>query len=208
MTIDFEALKSTPFYKLGRVLYDPESDSIIESPMCFYYAMNHTMEDIRAKKNEPLSTERWNHPSPPLHKFLSDSLPSNLKQVILDQWIEVGSIVEGLGVKPITAHFVILPAGKNVITHRHMPICKHILTFMYRFMENSINTYDSSYLDINRKVQIYPDTDKVCFSIYDNLPHSSVSNEWRFFWVYDFDQYVNVPSDIDFLNMSERRQND
>ena len=36
------------------------------------------------------------------------------------------------------------------------------------------------------------------FSLKGDPLHGSVSNEWRFFWAYDFDGLVPVPTDTDF----------
>ena len=38
------------------------------------------------------------------------------------------------------------------------------------------------------------------FTFKDNLKHQSISNEWRFFWIYDFDQYIDIPNS-DFTEM-------
>jgi hypothetical protein len=47
----------------------------------------------------------------------------------------------------------------------------------------------------------YPDSDKILFSLKGDPRHSAGSNEWRFFWAYDFDGLVTVPTDTDFVTL-------
>jgi hypothetical protein len=80
--------------------------------------------------------------------------------------------------------------------------CKQTLTFCYTFNDHAIEGPSDSKFIVDNGIEhefIFP-KDKFYFTFCDNLPHKSISNEWRFFWIFDFDQYINIPT-IDFVEM-------
>jgi hypothetical protein len=41
-----------------------------------------------------------------------------------------------------------------------------------------------------------PNAYRTLINIYDNIVHEPITNELRFYWVFDFDHYANIPQEV------------
>jgi hypothetical protein len=126
------------------------------------------------------------------------------KKEITRQWIEVNAIIESLNQKPKFSMLVISEPGVAIPKHVHNVSVKQTLTFCYTFHDEKNNVFDNSCFIVgkNEERQVnFPNSDKFYFTFLDRLPHGLCSNEWNFFWSYDYSDYVDLPkeSDIDFI---------
>lgn len=135
---------------------------------------------------------------------LSDSkfLNFQFKKEITRQWMEVTDIVERLDKSPVSSMLVISQPGDIIPKHCHYK--KQTLTFCYKFDNDKLDSFDNSCIIVgpeNNETQVnFDNSHKVYFTFLDNLAHGIKSNEWRFFWLNDFDEYVTIPkeSEINF----------
>jgi hypothetical protein len=139
-----------------------------------------------------------------LARHLDPTVKLPLRTAIINQWAETYEVVNRIPVIPSTVHFAMQPPAAPWKKHNHSMDCKQTLTFCYTFDEHSINNPEPSRFVINNNgidySFIYP-KDKFYFTFRDNMLHESISNEWRFFWIFDFDQYIDIP-DTNFIEMS------
>jgi hypothetical protein len=120
------------------------------------------------------------------------------------QWIEVNRVLSRLNVKPKSSMLVLQEPGTVVDRHRHL--VKQVLTFCFSYNEDRVNNFDISGLSLGPKEASkflpYPKNDKFWFTLNDSVLHESISNEWRFFYFHDFDEYVTMPDDTIFTKFS------
>lgn len=140
-----------------------------------------------------------------LSRALDSTVKQSVRTAIINQWAETYDIVNQIDTEPSSVHFAIQPPGAEWNKHTHSIDCKQTLTFCYTFNEYAIDGSEQSRFVVENEIEhdfIFP-KDKFYFSFRDNLPHKSISNEWRFFWIFDFDRYVDIPSS-DFIEMPIR----
>lgn len=205
--MDFEALRASRFYQIGRWVNDEETgeSSIVEQSVFDTVPFSHS--EISNLKQRDFSN---NGPTvaPSLHKLLDPVImPVEMRDLIVDQWTEVSSIIDTVGKKSFNSLLIIQPPGAFNPKHKHRSVTKRTITFCYKYDEDRIIDEMKSKLRIELEegketVIMYPDVPKTLMLFTDNYPHKSISYEWRFYWVYDFDEHVDIPKDV-FATMSD-----
>lgn len=210
--MNFQKFKDSPFLHLGRSRFDYHNgcqflqrDTILFETSAFF---RFSQDEINNLKESEYRTGGFagsltlSH----LRKLMLINDPKfldfDIKCEILNQWLEVTSIIDSMDKKPRFSMLLINEPG--VIIPKHFHIFAQTLTFCYTFQEEKVHEFDKSCLvlgeDQNRIVE-FPDHNKFYFTFKDRLHHEVRSNEWRFFWFHDFSEYIDIPkeSEIDFI---------
>jgi hypothetical protein len=208
MSLDFHYLQASRFFEYGTyTLFIDENKKMspLRREVSLFDALCHppsqSIRDLHSKNYA--SAESYFGAS--LERSLDPTLKSPFRDMIIDQWAETYDIVNRLNVGPKSAHFAMQPPGSFWKKHIHSTDCKQTLTFCYGFTEQAIEADNPSRFVVDNGVEhefVYP-SNRFYFTFRDNLAHRSISNEWRFFWIYDFDQHVEVP-ESDFIEMPIR----
>jgi hypothetical protein len=206
--MNLESLKNSTFLKLGKSRYDYVNDQFIQRVTAMFNigAVDAiTQEQTNNLSSDPSEFNKQGNTIPLVH--LRDALEINhsrflsndIRLEICKQWMEVDKIIKNIGLRNPIARLIVQEPGTTVPTHKHF--CPMILTFSFRFTENSSQVYDKSGIGIGKeqvKIIEYPDSDKCFFAFYDDPFHSSISNEWRFHWHYDFEEKIQLPKNTGF----------
>jgi len=205
MSLDFQYLQSSRFFQFGS--YSLEFSENKEGSAqkrnislfdAFWYPPTYSISDLHSKNY--VSSEGYFGAS--LERALDPTVKLSVRNTIVNQWNETYNVVNKLNVSPKAVHFAIQPPGALWKKHTHSINCKQTLTFCYGFTEQAISGDNPSRFVVDNGTEysfVYPGN-RFYFTFKDNLKHQSISNEWRFFWIYDFDQYIDVP-DSDFIEM-------
>jgi len=136
---------------------------------------------------------------PHLHFFLnSPYIPENFKNLIIDQWIEVETVIQTISQRPIYSLLLICEPGANVDYHDHGNDCKQTITFNYKFFEEKDDSIEDTVVVLNDNKIKMPEIKKTYFTMIDNPRHAARFKEWNFLWVYDFNDYINIPNITEF----------
>lgn len=125
-------------------------------------------------------------------------LKSDYTDLIVQQWTEVAKIIKSLDKNPYSSSLFMIPPGWKVGRHKHSGGCyggcKQIITFCYTFNSGKITGERPSSLIMGDDPYIvnFPEQEKVVFTMLDDERHGTESNEWRFFWVYSYNDYVTL----------------
>jgi hypothetical protein len=209
--MNFDNLRHSKFLKVGMNRYDSKAQEIITAPLASYDVSTVTVDNLQLQ-NDPdtLVTPLYMNVIHLGNALIAgdDYIPREFRNEIYRQWQEVDSIFKRTGQTPRIAKLVIQTPGSYVGSHIHK--CKQTLTFGYRYQEEKITSDDSSYLILGPEHDPYridfPDHNKICFTFLDQLAHAVYSKEWAFYWFGDFDDYVEIPKDIDFQYLDLSRQ--
>ena len=197
MSLDFNYLRASRFFEYGahtltvdenKKMSALRRDVALFDALC--YLTPQTIRDLHLKKYA--SAESYFGAS--LERSLDPTVKSEFKDMIVDQCAETYDVVNKLNVRPKAVHFAMQPPGAFWKKHTHSVDCKQTVTFSYGFSEQAITSDEPSRFIVDNGKEhefVYP-SNKFYFTFRDNLAHKSISNEWRFFWIYDFDQYVDV----------------
>lgn len=197
--IDFYNLIASAFFYIGTTAMTPDENKNMvyqkRDVSLFDAYCNVTPTSIRELHNKTYrSSEAYMGAS--LARALDPSVRQNLRTAIIDQWAETYDIVNSLSVKPSLVHFAMQPPGAHWGRHTHSIDCKQILTFCYSYNDCRIENEEPSRFIIETNKGdisfVYPNG-SFYFTFRDNPIHQSISNEWRFFWIYDFAEYVEIP---------------
>lgn len=223
--MNFDEFKSSSFYKLGTIRYNCLDDTVMEyspnrPPTYNITEQNFDNFDL-LKSNSYYLPENGIFSIATLYRALESKpiivdkpkfIPTEFRDLLIEQWSEVNSIIQSMmksyvGESKIIKGFLLISEpGLSVKLHDHAKTSQTI-TFCYRLSINQNSDSEKSYIEvahnnyksIGKSVKVYyPDSDKIMFSLKGDPLHGSVSNEWRFFWAYDFDGLVPVPTDTDF----------
>lgn len=204
--MNFADFKESTFFKLGLSALHPRTENL------FFKEGNLTFDASLYSMNDILQLEKYNLTfmdigiKPHLYRSLirKNSITTEWKNIIITQWDEVNALIKKIPYPYISAQFTVQSPDNYIIYHTHSEISKHVLTFVYTFDENySEYTGYTSWVKDNKTHRFnYPSKNKFFMSFYDNVPHDSKSNIWRFFWVYDFYQYVEEPIGSEFYHFN------
>ena len=207
MPLDFHYLRSSRFFAGGTYVVALDEHKVMSAQqreVSLFDALCHPSSSIRDLHSKNYaSSESYFGAS--LERALDPTVRSPFKDIIIDQWAETYNVIDKLGVAPKSVHFAMQPPGAFWKKHIHSVDCKQTLTFCYGFAEQAIDSDKPSRFVVDNGVEhefVYP-SNKCYFTFRGNLAHQSVSNEWRFFWIYDFDQHIEVP-ESDFIEMPIR----
>jgi len=209
--MNFKRFKDSAFVNLGHSRFDYQTGtyflnkpSILFETSIFLRFHHDEINNFNELENKPGGFDK-SQALVHLKKALLINDPLFLdiefKKEIARQWLETSTIIDTLEKKPKWSILLINEPGIVVPKHTHK--FQQTLTFCYTFEDEKANVFDNSCLILGsngeRKVNFTNDK-KSYFTILDFLPHEVRSNEWRFFWVYDFDEYVSIPKEdeIDF----------
>jgi hypothetical protein len=199
--MNFDELRKSRFYQIGRWTNDQDTHESFLVEQAVYDTVAFDSKDI-----SELKYRSWSNSGPTvcpsLFRLLDPHhMPEDIMRLVAHQWEEVTSIIDTVGKKSFNSILIIQPAGVTGPRHFHRPITKRTITFCYTYQQNKIVGDMKSKLRINftddeATVIMYPDAPKMLMLFEDNYLHQSVSYEWRFFWVYDFDTHVDIPEDV------------
>jgi hypothetical protein len=205
MSLDFHYLQSSRFFQLGSysLEFNENKEGFAQKREvslfdAFWYPPLYSIFDLHSK--EYASSEGYFGAS--LERALDPTVKLSVRNTIVNQWNETYNVVNKLNVSPKAVHFAIQPPGASWKKHTHSTNCKQTLTFCYMFTEQAISGDNHSRFIVDNGTEhsfVYP-SNRFYFTFKDNLKHQSISNEWRFFWIYDFDQYIDIPNS-DFTEM-------
>lgn len=212
--MDFTALKESNFLAKGKIRYSPIERKFIEDYLCMYvtglFLPPTCREDIDEIINSVFPSKSKGIALLHIQKVLkiNNFLPMEFREEIATQWTEVTNCIMSLNRPdlPRESFFLIQEPGMYVPKHSHTAGCSQTITFCFTLEDDSINNtepdrksnftiYKEDKTEIEKSV-LYPDTGKFYFEIVDNKLHDSYSDKWRFFWLYDFSNYQEVPDTI------------
>jgi hypothetical protein len=129
-----------------------------------------------------------------------DFLSDDIRQEIIRQWTEVTNLLDM--VKPskstvVESIMAVQRPGAYIPNHSHTNVVT-TLTFCYCFGNSLTNDIDAirvaPYDEPNNPITYdYPDTNKFYLTMNTKNYHDSSSSKWRFFWINDFFEPINVP---------------
>ncbi len=203
--LDFHYLRVCKFFETGQYSFSLDNDGKLHVQKrevslfdAHCYPSPHSIRALHEKKYQ--TSEAYLGAS--LSRALDSTVKETVRTAIIDQWAETYDIVNRLNVEPNSVHFAIQPPGAEWNKHNHSIDCKQTLTFCYTFNEYAIEGQGESKFVVENEIEydfIFP-KDKFYFTFRNNLLHKSISNEWRFFWIFDFDRYIDIPAS-DFVEM-------
>jgi hypothetical protein len=197
MTINFKELRESILYNAGRFVYNADKQRHTMVSQAVFTLDIFSSEDIA---NIPI--RKWSYGGysigPSLFRLLDKSVLPNSDTIefIVKQWMEVDEIIQTVGQKPICAILIMVPPDATNPDHSHRLSTETTITFCYRFEKN--NDFDIHknrlYMNIDGEDRYipYPDSDKTLMLFDNNYPHHTENDDWRFFWVYDFDTKVSI----------------
>ena len=186
--MDFDALRNSQFYKLGQLSYNFSTDTVFSAPFASYdIGSKSELMSVMPKKN--YSSSRGSI-KPHLYRLMGTEMPTEFLDLISSQWLDMLERIKHIDEQSLLSTFVIQSPGSTIPRHGHLPTTKQILTYCFRFKEQAIESADKSHMNVGpdeqqRRVD-FIDEDKIVFTILDNQKHDATTNEWRFFWVFDF----------------------
>jgi hypothetical protein len=209
--MDFKRFKDSGFINLGHCRFDYQTSTyflykinvLFETSISLRFEQ-HEINNFNQLENKPSGFDK-SQALVHLKKALLINDPLFLdiefKKEIARQWLETSTIIEKLDKKPRWSILLITEPGIVVSKHTHK--FQQTLTFCYKFDDERADVFEDScfILGPNGERQVnFTDDNKFYFTFLDYLPHEVRSNEWRFFWVYDFDEYITIPKEdeIDF----------
>jgi len=198
--MNFADFRNSSFYKVGRTRFDLKEKEFkkIDYLLIDTLPLSHIDES-----KEYMLEETYKRPGSLYHTVTTthlrralevekDYLPVEFRKLIAKQWQEVVGIVNKLNSTPVLSFLFIVPPGASVHKHRHGHI--QTVTFCYSFDEEQVEHGD--YLLMDGKHIDFPEENKFYFTFINNAEHEVFTSKWRFFFLHDFDEYVNVPTDI------------
>ncbi len=200
--INFSTLLQSRFYHLGLHSVDSNNVHSLRKISCFdahCFPNKYSIKDLFLKNYS--SSDGYIGVS--LARALTPSIDQHLKNEIVEQWAQTLDIVNQIPVEPSNVHFAMQPPGVPLHKHVHSRECKQTVTFCFTFYNNAVTGSEPSRFIISKQdkdYNFYYPQGHFYYTFKDNPPHQSISNEWRFFWIHDFDQYVTVPAN-DFQKM-------
>jgi hypothetical protein len=195
--MNLQEFRKNRLFKIGCLNYDRDTDTVFSHSLASFDTTivdDELLLKIRERDYQNVAMPV----GPALSRALDSTVGDENRKALIDQWREVEAIVSALPVRPYVANLIVQPPAGADRLHTHAKVCKQTMTFCFTYTEESIESSSESHLFISDTIVPYTNEHKIMFSFRDNPKHRSVSNEWRFFWVYDFDKYVEVPSNTDF----------
>lgn len=219
--MNFDEFKDSSFYKLGTVRYNFLDNTTLGYSLKRAPTYNITEQDFDnlelLKSNNYYLPDHGIFSIASLYRMLEAKpilidqpkfIPDEFRDILIEQWKEVNSIVRLINSAKIIKGFLLISEpGAPIMLHNHA-ITSQTITFCYRLSINQNSDSEKSYIEvahnnyksIGKSVKVYyPDSDKIMFSLRGDPLHGSLSNEWRFFWAYDFAGSVTVPTNTDFV---------
>lgn len=136
--------------------------------------------------------------------LLKGIIPNNVRKDIATQWMSTLNVINQLNCEYESSFMLIGIGGSYLDRHKHAKFIKQTLTFQFDFPEftnpksnqdSYINLYDDSG---NVTHQLAKNkTNKSVFTISDNIRHDAYFKNLRFYWIYDFEEYLDLES-VDF----------
>jgi hypothetical protein len=213
---DFENFRNSVFYQMGLIRLEVSNLSHFDAQggTCIYDFMHvPTIDEVENGFQTIGSKQSYLVPVVRMLGMKVDdtqiSLPESIKKEIIKQYKEVAEAMEIVKQQyfekngkqlPIRRQaFLICPPGGWAPIHGHH--CTHSVTFVYTYPQGKIEGDEESCLKMGydlRHTLPFPKENKLLFSFKDNPFHSNVNNEWRFFWINDFDDYFELPKDLNY----------
>ena len=202
--INLTTFKNDSFFKSGQVYVDTSSGRVGRthdtSILDISYSPNITSLDYIQEIKDfnhvfgfkdsygPTSASRSSF------KYSLDAAKPEVKRFIIEQWQEVETIMSEYVDKIAYSLLVIQVPGSTVSPHAHRANIKQTITFCFKFDEAAVQDKESGLFVHNKNVEFhsYGNSDKVLIIMNDNPIHSSYSREWRFYWVYDLNEKIDV----------------
>lgn len=197
--LDFKEFRNHLMFKTGCVAYNQKTGEFYTKDTACYDALivDESHLDLLEVRKYPITVESV---MPALARLIDAKNPRGFQQEIVKQWREVTSIVKSTGVQPTNSLFVVMPPGTKLIKHKHEPIAKQILVFGYKYDDEKIENAEQPtrmYIGENgERTWYFPDDHKIILTMKGNPSHEPFTNEWRFFWTFDFPEYVTLDESV------------
>lgn len=157
----------------------------------------NSLIDFRNRQNSE-TINIW----PSLYTSLTRStLSEEMFTLISSQWKSVLNVIRQIDQEPDIGSLMIMSPDVSVIKHTHQPSIKQTLTFEFNFPEYTCDSSNESDISLYVDDQVlklkHGSTNKTVFTILDNIEHSAYCKNLKFFWVYDFNNYIDLTK-VDF----------
>ena len=207
--LDFSEFRNSNFYKFGSSKINTKTLEYVPWKFCAYEAIelpqlssDHPKYSVdytpphgfivpislqKALKMEFLKGDN----SPPF-------IPAAFKDEITAQYIQITDITRQLSTTLFRMILLICSPGTRMGTHVHR--CEQTVTFLWKYQDEKIEG-EPSRLEMGFKSRhkvYFPNSDKIMFSFRGDPPHDAITNEWSFFWVCDFNDRFDIPTNLPF----------
>jgi hypothetical protein len=201
---EYDALINSLFFKKGEIVFGPEGPTLRTNKIAIYdtaaYSINESILD-RDVDNSPMIETRVY--TSLFYNLIYSTLLKGVKQKIVYQWTSTIKVIKQIGINPRSSFLMVSIGGSYASKHKHDPTVKQTLTFKFEFPEftdslyrdDAINLYNEN--DVITHRLLTGKTNKSVFVIKENMKHDAHSKCLKFFWIYDFDEYLDL-SNIDF----------
>jgi hypothetical protein len=201
---DLDYFVNSTFCKKGSVVLNTNknpqfrSDRIIQfdASLPDFKKVNSLREFRNNQNSETINI--W----PSLYTSLTRStLSEEMFILVSSQWQSVLNVIRQIDQEPDIGSLMIMLPDVNVVKHTHQSSIKQTLTFEFNFPEYTCDSLNESnislYIDDRAFKLKHGSTNKTVFTILNNHEHSAYCKNLKFFWVYDFVNYIDL-SKVDF----------
>jgi hypothetical protein len=205
--LDFEGFLSSPFCRKGslsmtRPRFEPlfRNNGVIQFESTVFTKHDVSKIVMNQFVNGKDSPNIW----PALYyNLLAAQTIGPFKTLIQNQWTETLDVISKIDAQSVSSFFLIIKPGGGLSKHIHSPKIKQTITFKYNFDFLDMNSkVEKSYVKLFEEEQtqiMFDETlDKVIFTMLDNTPHEAMCKNLSFFWIYDFEEYIEFPTNHDF----------
>lgn len=207
--MNFDKFENSIFFKSAKIRIDPVT---LEQTMSYLPAFDYKVGGILVKIDTINSIEKNDVFYMDFHSAIKMTLPESevwitedFRDELYSQYNEVQSAIQyiiknynnnnEIPIRILRSRLVLSKPGLNI--HRHHHHSPMTITFCYKFDQNSVISNEPSHLilgNYNNTVKAYvPKDDKFYFVMKNSPIHGAVTNEWRFWWISDFDKLVDIP---------------
>lgn len=215
--LDYDNLINSVFFKKGSIVFNSgisqpcfREDNLVvfDTTIPTLTKLNNLLKDRDNGVRHSMNI--W----PALYYSLMNGIiPNDTRRNIVTQWMSTLEVINQLECECLCSILLIGISGSYLGKHRHATTNKQTLTFQFDFPEfgnsdsrdNYINLYDDN---DNLTHQLSQNkTNKSVFTIRNNVQHVAYFRNLRFYWIYDFEEYLNFDKinfgDFEFLNFEE-----
>lgn len=213
MELKIDEFLESDFWKKSSIYYDVKdrcTKSMQNKKFIVFGANLITLNDIVNFDMSHLQNSTAQSYHPELYASLRNTtLPLNWKKEILSQWQQVIKITQKIQHTPKFRVCIICSPGSEALTHIHPFGTKQTITVCFNLSDNLQN--EKNYFtehsddDIPVKKTLISTSNKTIFTWKDNYKHSVSIKCMSFFWVHDYNNYVDLTNvdleDFDLIHL-------
>lgn len=190
--LNFNDLSDSHLFKMGCLEYDKENNQVvttINNPVAGFDVSRVTLEHIEREINNRTTIRELPRIFPTLFRLLNQGVPEQFHDMLINQWIETSNLERNVDELSYCSLLLIQAPGTTIGNTKYNMLGKQSLIYCYRYDESKlVNDRNSGLIEVD-----YPDNDKIVFTLHDDIFNTSYSNEWRFYWVYDYINKMIIP---------------